>query len=345
MDEIPSLQIGKNPVPETPTLETASTTDQRFRTMKNPGPAADLGTEPVWPRIPISEWEAARDTVHLWTQVIGKVRLAFTPFVNHWWNVPLYVSAHGLTTSLMHTSRGAVEIEFDFVDHALVVRTATGMERQVALQPRSVADFYEATMTALEDIGLEVRIFARPVELPRVIPFAEDTEHDAYDPDAIHRFWLALVQAHRVFTIFRSRFVGKASPIHFFWGSFDLTASRFSGRPAPKHPGGVPHVPDWVQHLAYNQELSSCGFWPGGAVEGSFYSYAYPEPDGYSDRSVRPEGAFYDRELREFLLPYEVVRLSDDPDTTLLDFLQSTYEAAAVLGRWDRLTLESTQSP
>jgi hypothetical protein len=295
---------------------------------------------PVWPELTLSVWEDTRDTVHLWTQVVGKVRLALEPMVNHWWQIPLYVSTRGLTTSLMHAGGRGLEIEFDFIDHVLVLRTTDGEVRWVTLESRSVADFYKAIMAALDELGVHVAMLARPVEIVEAVPFADDTRHCSYDPAAIHRFWLALVQIHRVFTLFRSRYVGKASPVHFFWGGFDLAVSRFSGRPAPRHPGGAPNCADWVMQLAYSHEVSSCGFWPGDGLEGSFYAYAYPEPAGFAGWNVRPAAAFYDTKLSEFVLPYDAVRTSDDPDLTLLEFLHSTYEAAAVLGRWDRPALE-----
>ncbi|MGH8977396.1 MAG: DUF5996 family protein, partial [Acidimicrobiia bacterium] len=240
----------------------------------------------------------------MWTQVVGKVRLALEPMLNHWWQVALYVSARGLTTSLMHAGPHGIEIEFDFVDHVLDLRTTDGRNRQVALEPRSVASFHAATMTALDELGVHVEILARPVEVAESIPFAADEQHHAYDAAAVQRFWLALVQMHRVMTKFRSEFIGKASPVHFFWGGPDLAVTRFSGRPAPKHPGGVPHCADWVQELAYSHEVSSCGYWPGGSAEGSFYSYAYPQPAGFAGWPVSPEAAYYDEALGEFLLPY-----------------------------------------
>ena len=302
-------------------------------------------TEP-WPELTLPTWERARDTLHLFTQVVGKVRMALEAPVNHWWNVTLYVSARGLTTSLMHTAADALEIEFDFIDHQLAVKTTAGVRRSVTLEHHTVASFYEETMAMLRELGVDVRIFARPVEIARAIPFAEDTEHGAYDPEAVHRFWLALLAAHRVFSAFRARFVGKASPVHFFWGGFDLAATRFSGRTAPRHPGGVPNCADWVMHEAYSHEVSSCGFWPGAAGEGVFYSYAYPEPDGFAEQSPGPESAYYDATLREFILPYSAVRTADEPDSTLLEFLQSTYVAAATTGNWDRAALESSmESP
>ena len=293
-----------------------------------------------WPELTLSAWEDTRDTFHMWTQVVGKIRLALEPMVNHWWQVPLYVSARGLTTSLMHAGTTGLEIEFDLIDHVLDVRTSDGRNRQVTLEPRSVASFYEATMAALGELGVRVTIFPRPVEVVEAIPFAEDEQHHAYDAAAVHRFWLALLQTHRVMTRFRAGFVGKASPVHFFWGGPDLAVTRFSGRRAPKHPGGVPHCADWVQELAYSHEVSSCGFWPNGSAEGSFYSYAYPQPDGFAAWPVTPDAAYYDEEMGEFLLPYAAVRTADDPDAILLSFFQSTYEAAAELGGWDRAALE-----
>jgi hypothetical protein len=276
----------------------------------------------------------------MWTQIVGKIRLALEPMVNHWWQVPLYVSARGLTTSLMHTATTGLEIEFDLIDHVLEIRTTDGRHRRVALEPRSVASFYAATMTALDELGTPVTILARPVEVVDAVPFAQDEQHRAYDVAAVHRLWLALVHIHRVMVRFRGRFIGKASPVHFFWGGPDLAATRFSGRRAPKHPGGVPNCADWVQELAYSHEVSSCGFWPGGSAEGSFYSYAYPQPEGFADWPVAPDAAYYDTQLREFLLPYANVRTAHDPDQYLLSFFESTYDAAAELGNWDRPTLE-----
>jgi hypothetical protein len=294
---------------------------------------------PVWPELTLSGWEDTRDTLQLWAQIVGKVRLALEPMVNHWWQVPFYVSVRGLTTSLMPAGAVGLEAEFDFVDHVLDLRTTAGQSRQVALAPRSVADFYAATMAALGELGVPLHLFARPVELPTAVPFADDDRDRAYDGEAARRFWLALVEARRVLSVFRGRFIGKASPVHFFWGAMDLAASRFSGRPAPVHPGGVPNCADWVQELAYSHEVSSCGFWPGGREEGAFYSYVYPQPDGFADWPVSPAAA-YDTELGEFVLPYRAVRLADDPDAVLLDFLQRTYEAAAELAGWDRAALE-----
>jgi hypothetical protein len=298
-----------------------------------------------WPHLTLSEWADTRDTLHLWTQVVGKVCLAVQPMVNHWWQVAFRVSARGLTTPLLHVDGRGLELEFDFVDQVLALRSTDGQSGHVRLEPRSVADFYKATMSVLDDLGVQLNILARPVEIPEVIPFPEDERHSAYDGASAQRFWLALVQAERVMSRFRARFVGKASPVHFFWGAADLAASRFSGRRAPKHPGGVPNCADWVQEMAYSHEVSSCGFWPGGSDEGSFYSYAYPRPDGYANWPVTPEAAFYDESLGEFLLPYRAVRTARDPESTLLGFFQSTYEAVAELAGWDRAALEAEVPP
>jgi hypothetical protein len=276
----------------------------------------------------------------MWTQVVGKIRLALEPMINHWWQVPLYVSARGLTTSLMHSGGQGLEVEFDFVEHILDLRRSDGQRREVALEPRSVASFYRATMTALEELDVHVKIVPRPVEVEVAIPFEEDEQHHSYDADAAQRFWLALVQAHRAMYEFRARFIGKASPVHFFWGAPDLAVTRFSGRPAPKHRGGVPNCPDWVQEMAYSHEVHSCGFWPGGSEEGSFYAYAYPQPDGFAEWPVQPDAAYFDDRLGEFILPYRAVRAANNPDALLLAFFQSTYEAAADLAGWDRAALE-----
>ncbi|HEV7679969.1 MAG TPA: DUF5996 family protein [Candidatus Dormibacteraeota bacterium] len=298
----------------------------------------------AWPDLTLSRWADTRDTLHLWTQIAGKVRMALAPMVNHWWHVTLYVSARGLTTSTMPAGDRGVELEFDFLDDVLVVRTSDGQRRTVALQPRSVASFYAAVMAALDDVGVHVSIYPRPQEVMVAIPFPEDVAERAYDAGAARRFWQALLQTHRLLTQFRSGFIGKASPVHFFWGGADMAATRFSGRPAPRHPGGVPNCPDWVQELAYSHELSSAGFWPGAGGEGAFYAYAYPEPEGFGGWPVAAP-AYYDAAMREFLLPYAEVRRSPDPDRTVLNFLQSTYEAAAELGHWDRAALEAAPAP
>jgi len=290
----------------------------------------------AWPAL--TEWADTRDTLHMWTQVVGKVRMALTPMVNHWWHVTLYVSARGLTTSLMPVGGRGVEIEFDFVDHVLAIRTADGDSRTVALKPRTVADFYAETMASLHDLGVDVTIVPKPQEVVTAIPFADDDVHRSYDSDAANRFWRALVDSNRVMTEFRSGFIGKASPVHFFWGGADLAVTRFSGRVAPKHRGGVPNCPDWVQQLAYSHEVSSCGFWPGD--EAMFYAYAYPEPTGFPAHSVAPSAARYDETLGEFVLPYDAVRTSAEPDATLMAFFQTTYAAAADLAAWPRKELE-----
>jgi hypothetical protein len=277
----------------------------------------------------------------MWFQIVGKIRLALAPMVNHWWQVTLYVSARGLTTSLVPCGTRGFEAEFDFQDHVLHFHTTTGEERRVGLRSGSVAGFFAEVMQVARDLGIDVHVMARPVEVPVAIPFAEDRELRRYDPGAAERLWRALLQAHRVMTAFRGRFLGKASPVHFFWGAPDLAVTRFSGRRAPRHPGGVPNCPDRVQELAYSHEVSSAGFWPGGSDEGSFYAYAYPQPEGFPAWPVQPAAAYFDATLGEFLLPYSAVRGAEDPDAVLLDFLQSTYEAAAALGKWDRAALEA----
>jgi hypothetical protein len=303
---------------------------------------ADSHPSTLWPDLTLSRWEDTRDTLHMWTQIVGKVRLALAPMVNHWWQVPLYVTGRGLSTSLMNAQGRGLDLEFDFVDHVLALRTTDGEARTIALEPRTVASFYHATMDALADVGVAVSMLARPVEVAEAIPFEVDDRHRSYDPDAANRFWVALVHAHRVMTAFRSGFIGKVSPVHFFWGGPDLAVTRFSGRRAPKHPGGVPNCADWVQELAYSHEVSSCGFWPGGSREGTFYSYAYPSPGGFDEWPVQPPGAYYDKTMGEFLLPYATVRAADDPDATLLAFFQSTYDAAADLADWPRADLETS---
>jgi hypothetical protein len=287
------------------------------------------------------------EALHLWCQVVGKIRLSLTPWTNHSWHVPLHISARGLSTGLISTGLRAFEIEFDFIGDALTIRDTNGRQKHVALTQQSVATFYANTLQALDALGIAVQIDPMPCELPQAVPFHIDDAVRAYNGETARTYWLALVQTHRVFHIFRTRFVGKCSPIHMFWGGFDLAVTRFSGREAPPHPGGVPHMPDSVARDAYNQEVSSAGFWPGsGAVKApSYYSYAYPAPKGFADVRPQPDAAGYDAELGEFLMPYEAVRTSADPDATLLTFLQSTYEAAANLARWDRQFLEGPTGP
>jgi hypothetical protein len=296
----------------------------------------------VWPHLPLEEWRDTYTTLHLWTQVVGKVRLALAPAQNHWWHVPLEVTARGLSTSLLWQRGRAFQIELDFVSHRLIVQASDGSERSFALSPYSVAEFYRRVMLALAELGFTVHVWPRPVEMEESIPFERDHAHTSYDPDFANRHWRILVQTERVLLELRSRFLGKASPVHFFWGGFDLALSFFSGRPAPPHPGGIPHVADWVMREAYSHECASMGFWPGGGAvqEPAFYAYAYPEPDGYKDHPVEPEQAFYHPEMRELILPYDAVRRSAEPERTLLAFFRSAYEAAAVHGRWDRASLE-----
>jgi Family of unknown function (DUF5996) len=296
-----------------------------------------------WPAVPVAGWQDTRDTLHLWTQVVGKVVLARTPLVNHWWNITLHVTADGLETPLIPDgTRRGFQMTFDFLDDQLDIVTTDDHRSVVRLEPRSVADFYAEVMGRLDDFGLHTPIWPMPVEIEGAIPFTDDHEHASYDGDAARRFWRSLVESDRVMRDFRSRFLGKASPVHFFWGAFDLATTRFSGRTAPPHPGQAPNCGPQVMREAYSHEVSSCGFWAGTAPIDypAFYAYAYPEPPGFANARVRPEGAFYSPDFREFVFPYDRVRESSSPDDTLLEFLQSTYEAAADLGRWDRAALE-----
>ena len=290
-----------------------------------------------WPELPLDEWKDTCDTLHMWTQMAGKVRLALTPHVNHWWEVPLYVNARGLTTSPIPCPGGIFEMDFDFITHHLEIRTSWGAARSIALEPRAVADFYKDFRHALDALGIKVKIWTMPVEVPNPIPFEKDRTHASYEPEYAYRFWRALVTVDTIFKEFRARFIGKDSPVHFFWGSFDHAVTRFSGRPAPERPGADP-----VTKEAYSHEVISAGFWPGGGdIRGAaFYCYAAPEPGGFPEAVVRPEQAFYHPQLHEFLLMYDDVRTSPHPRETLLDFMQSTYEAGAVLGAWDRASLE-----
>jgi hypothetical protein len=299
-------------------------------------------TETSWPELPTAEWRDTCATLQLWTQIVGKIRLVQTPWLNHSWHVTLYVTARGLTTSPIPSGERSFQIDFDFLDHALRLSTSDGAARQLPLVAQSVASFYAAVMAALKELGIEVTIDEMPNELPDPIRFSEDSKHASYDPDAVRRFYRILVNCDRVFKQFRTGFIGKASPVHFFWGSFDLAVTRFSGRRAPRHPGGVPHLPDAVTQEAYSHEVSSAGFWPGeGAIDYPvLYSYAYPEPAGFRTTKVSPDAAFFSEALGEFILPYDAVRSAADRDKALLDFLQSTYEAAAVLAKWDRDALE-----
>ncbi len=295
----------------------------------------------VWPALPLAGWQDTYATLHMWLQIVGKTRLAFAPMENHWWQVALYVTARGLTTSPMPVGDRVFSVDLDFLDHNLSVRASDGTIAGLALYPRSVADFYAEYTGVLLSLGIPLPIQGSPCEVEVAVPFAEDQRHASYDPGAVERWWRALVQADRVLKRFRGRFLGKASPVHFFWGSFDLASTRFSGRRAPPHPGGAPNTPDWVMREAYSHECWSAGFWPGGgALDAAFYAYAYPEPEGFAAAAAGPAGAGYDSTLREFVLPYDVVRAAADPDATLLEFLQAPYGAAADLGKWDRAALD-----
>ncbi len=300
-------------------------------------------TEP-WPPLALRAWQETYVTLHLFSQIVGKVRMVQTPWINHSWSVSLAVSPRGLTTGWVPHGDETLEIELDFLSHTLEVSTSRGGRRSFALENRSVAGFYRELMEALDELGVPVDIVEIPNEMEGVTPFSKDEEHATYDPDAAHRLWRILLATQRVFTRFRTRFVGKVSPVHFFWGAFDLAVSRFSGEPAPEHPGGIPNLPDPVAKEAYSHEVSSAGFWPGnvgGPVEeASYYSYIYPAPEGFAEADVSPEGAYWSDELGEWVLPYKAVRSSDDPEATLMSFLQSTYEAAADLAGWDREALE-----
>ncbi len=300
-----------------------------------------------WPSLPLEAWIETCETLHLWMQIVGKVRLTQSSWVNHAWHVTLYMTARGLTTSPIPHGARTFQIDFDFVAHQLVLQTSDGGAGGFALEPQSVAVFYKRLMAELEKLALPVDIHRLPNEVADAVPFDQDETHRAYDPEYVNRFWRILMQADRVFKEFRARFIGKCSPVHFFWGGPDLAVTRFSGRPAPEHPGGIPNLPDWVTREAYSHEVSSCGFWPGGGAVpyAAFYSYAYPEPAEFSLAPVKPSAAFYSTDLREFILPYDAVRQSESPDSMLLDFLQSTYEAAANLAQWDRGSLERVHDP
>jgi Family of unknown function (DUF5996) len=298
---------------------------------------AALDRADAWPALPLSAWADTYATLHMWTQIVGKVRLALSPQVNHWWEVPLYVSARGLTTSPIPYAKGIFEIEFDFIDHKLNIITNGGESKSIRLKPRAVADFHAEFMAMLRSLGIEARIWNMPVEIPDPIRFDQDRVHAAYDPHYAHSFWRILVTVDIIFKEFRSRFIGKVSPVHFFWGSFDLAVTRFSGRRAPERPGA-----DVITREAYSHEVISVGFWPGGGeVKGAaFYAYAAPQPAGFAEHPVSPPAAFYNQQMGEFLLMYDDVRTSEFPRKALLDFCQSTYEAGADLGKWNRSELE-----
>jgi hypothetical protein len=295
-----------------------------------------------WSTLPSDEWIDTIEALHLWTQVVGKIRLGYAPWLNHSWGIPLYVSTRGLGTSMIPFGTEGVELEFDFTSHQLDIHTTTGQQRSVPLQPQSVADFHRSVLDAMGSVGMPVTINPVPSEIPDAIPFDHDTAQRSYEPDHAHTLWRALVQIDRVFTDFRAGFKGKASPVHFFWGSFDLATTRFSGRLAPPHPGGIPNFPDDVAREAYSHEVTSIGFWPGNrdAPEPIFYAYAYPTPDGFSSAAVQPEQAFWLDELGEFALQYAVAIAAEDPEAMLASFFESTHAAAAELARWDRKALE-----
>jgi hypothetical protein len=290
-----------------------------------------------WPSLPLEAWADTCATLHMWTQIVGKIRLAQTPLVNHWWNVPLYVSPRGLTTTAMPYEDILFEMEFDFLDHKLRINSSNGSNNTVALEPKSVAVFYQQTMKALRDVGLKIQIWKMPVEIPDPIPFDEDEIHKSYDPEYAYRCWRVLSRSDKLFQEFRSRFVGKCSPVHFFWGSFDLAVTRFSGRPAPARPEA-----DVITREAYSHEVISHGWWPGQGPLGkaAFYSYTAPAPEGLANAKIKPASAFYNKEMSNFLLLYDDVRTAEDPDERLMQFLQSTYEAGANLAGWDRRSLE-----
>jgi hypothetical protein len=299
-------------------------------------------TDAHWPSLQLPGWRETCTTLHMWTQIVGKTRLALAPMQNHWWQVPLYVSARGLTTSAIPWREHAVEFEFDFLRHVLEIRSSLGQTASIPLDSRPVAHFFRDYLAVLEAFNIHARFLKRPVEVRESIPFEQDLKHRTYDPEWANALWRVLVQARNVFERFRGEFVGKASPVHFFWGSFDLAASRFSGRRAPVHPGGAPNCADWVMQAAYSHEVSSAGFWTGDETlpEAVFYAYAYPEPPGFAAAQVRPAEARWDTKFREFLLPYEQFRLLENPEERLLEFLRTTYAAAANLAKWDRTALE-----
>lgn len=307
---------------------------------------ARSATPDRWPELPWREWQPTISTLHMCTQIVGKVRMALAPPLNHWWHVTLYLSSRGLTTSAIPHGHDSFQVDFDFVDHRLLVADSEGRSFAMALEPKSVARFYRDFMDGLRSLGIELRISTKPMEVADAIPFEVDEQHASYDPLQAQLLWRGLLQADRVMKVFQSGFVGKASPVHLFWGSFDLAATRYSGRPAPLHPGGAVNCPDWVMEEAYSREESSIGWWPRSEAPGpAFYAYTYPEPPGFDSAIVRPAEAFFDPRLREFILPYDAVRQAPDPEAATLAFFQSTYDAGADLGRWDRSALEPALPP
>lgn len=294
-----------------------------------------------WPELSIAEWKDTQATLHMWTQIVGKIRTSLMPWINHSWHVTMYVTPRGLTTLAMPYEQRTLQIDFDFVDHQLVFTTSDGQSERIDLEPMTVADFFARVNAVLNQLGMDVKIHGKPNEVDPSVPFAEDTKHNSYDAASVDRLRIALVQTDRVMKQFRAGFRGKCSPVHFFWGSFDLAVTRFSGRAAPQHPGGFPNMPDWITREAYSHEVSSCGFWPGGGdQEAIFYAYAYPAPKEFAGRSVQPNTASYSQQMGEFILPYEAIRQSSSPDADLIAFFQSTYDAAAETGNWDRTALE-----
>jgi hypothetical protein len=298
----------------------------------------------LWPELNWQDWHETGDTLHRWTQIVGKVRMALAPMANHWWNVALYVTSRGLTTSPIPYRGGMFEVTFDFIDHVLLIETSSGARQRISLKPMSVAAFYAEFTAHLRGLGIDAHVWTMPCEIADAVRFEDDHSHAAYDAAYAQRFWRVLMQTHGVFSAFRARFLGKVSPVHFFWGSFDLAVTRFSGRAAPPHPGVAPNTANWVMREAYSHEVSSCGFWPGNGGYGraAFYAYAYPEPPNFGSAPMQTSGAFYDVQLKEFVLPYDAVRQADDPDGALMTFLQDTYVAVADNAAWDRAALERT---
>ena len=303
--------------------------------------------EQAWPALPLNAWSDTAATLHMWLQIVGKIRLSCSPWTNHSWHTTFYVTSRGLTTSPVPYGLLEFEILLDFIDHVLTIQVSDGRNARVPLEAQSVAAFYKRLMGEMKALGLDVHIYAVPNEVPEAIPFEKNESLRSYDREYVNRFWRVLGQSDRVFKVFRARFIGKCSPVHLFWGAMDLAVTRFSGRRAPQHPGGIPNLPDRVTREAYSHEVSSCGFWAGGGAVDypAYYAYAYPEPQGYADRKADPPQAFYSKDFHEFILPYDVVREASDPDATLLAFLQSTHAAAADLARWDRAALEVDKLP
>jgi hypothetical protein len=299
-----------------------------------------------WPALPWRDWAPTVSTLHMWTQIVGKVRMALAPPLNHWWHVPLYIDTRGFTTSTIPYGQRDFQVDFDFVDHRLLITDTDGGAFTMPLEPKSVARFYREFMDGLRNLGIDVRIWPQPVEVADAIPFEADEQHASYDPGHAASLWRAFVQADRVMRTFRTGFVGKASPVHLFWGSFDIATTRYSGRPAPRHPGGTPNCPAWVMEESYSREEHSVGWWPSTEPPGpAFYAYVYPEPEGFRAAPIRPEGAVFDPRYGEMLLPHDLVRASPDPEATVLEFFQTTYEAGADLARWDRSILEPPTPP